>query len=235
MINSLKKNTFKELEKDECFLIITPGKGGKDSSDCLKILFKQYKNYFIKKKINFKKIKTKIKNNIIKKIIFYINKKNIYDILSKEVGVHRFIRNSPYKKNSVHTSYCNIKVYPLFKKKIVKKKIKISFFKSSGPGGQNANKSNTGVRVVDLNSGIYVKHSKERSQSMNKKIAIKILRYKINKKLVEDDYEMKKSIYNNNNIRTYNFNKSFIKDENSKKINFNLNYILKGNIDFFHK
>ncbi|MGX7582476.1 peptide chain release factor-like protein [Candidatus Vidania fulgoroideorum] len=218
------------------FLSIRHYKGGKDSKDCLKIIINQYFKFFKKHKIFYDVLIENKKGLLIKNILIKFKVKKNFNFILNENGINKLIRCSPFKKKKkIQTSYCSIMFYPLIKNQKMKlKKSDIIYFysRSSKPGGQNVNKTNSSVKIKHIKTGILVKCEKERSQSINKKIALKILKYKINK------FYLKK---NNNNFlkkkinRIYYFNKSLIINHNPKMKTKNINLVLDGNIEIFYK
>ncbi|MGX7586142.1 peptide chain release factor-like protein [Candidatus Vidania fulgoroideorum] len=201
-------------------------KGGKDSKDCIDIMRNMYEKFFKKLKINYLLFK-----NINYSIIIKIESFKNFKFLKLEEGVHKIIRYSPYKNNSVQTSYCYIKIYfnnEIKEKDILfkRKDLKIDTFKSSGAGGQHVNKTNSAVRITHIPTNITVECQKERSQHVNKKNALEMLKYKIkntNKEKVK--YKIKNKI-----IRIYYFTKSLVIDKvYNKKIP--INKIMKGFIN----
>ncbi|MGX7576858.1 peptide chain release factor-like protein [Candidatus Vidania fulgoroideorum] len=196
--------------------------GGKDSEDCTKIIKNQYIKYFKKKNIK------------------YIKKKNYIELygsksFERENGLHKIIRYSPYKNNSIHTSYCKVIFLKksLYLENIYKKDIKYYYTKSSGAGGQHVNKTNSCVKLFHAITNTKVKCQKERSQNINKKIAEEYLKKKIIKKKKKElnKKNRKKKNEFNDTIRIYYFNKSIAYDKILKK-KINIIKIIKGNIDF---
>ncbi|WP_458659136.1 peptide chain release factor-like protein [Candidatus Vidania fulgoroideorum] len=231
------KNSKNIFDEKNFFFSLKPTKGGIDSKDCVKIIYNQYINFFKKNNINYFNILTSIKKNLISKIVIKLKSKKKLKYLTKENGINKIIRNSPYKKNnSVQTSYCSIFFYPFLNDKkidINKKQLSISFCKSSGAGGQSVNKTNSAVRIVHLPSGVSVKCQKERSQHLNKIEALKIIEYKVNKYYI--NIKKNKTLFSNNLSRIYYLNKSLVINKNPFKKTNKLLYILKGNIDYFYK
>ncbi|BDT61628.1 MAG: hypothetical protein RDO_1560 [Flavobacteriales endosymbiont of Rhyzopertha dominica] len=221
---------FKKKYKYNAIIKINQKNGGKDSYDWINIL----KNMYIKWAI-INNFKYKIINNINKKSnIIEIKKKYSFGYLYGENGIHKLIRKSPFNnKNKIHTSLASIYIYP---KKNIKtnyinnNELIINTFRSSGAGGQNINKVETGIRIKHIPTNISVEYTKNRSQFINKKYAIKLL----NKKLY-NFYLNKNKIYNNNNnnyIRNYIFNPyKLIKDFNTGYKTNNINNIINGNIN----
>ncbi|MGX7576432.1 peptide chain release factor-like protein [Candidatus Vidania fulgoroideorum] len=211
------------------YLKIFSNKGGNDSKECVVILCKIYKNFFKKFNVKYEEIKN-FKYIVLLK---FLSSKKI-NFLKKEKGIHKIIRYSPYKKNSVQTSYCSINIFNTkeFNESEIsfkRKDLKIDTFKSSGAGGQSVNKTNSAVRIKHIPTNISVECQKERSQHINKKIALELLKIKVIN--IKSSY---KKIYLENKIkRIYFFNKSIVLDKiNNKKIN--INKILKGSIDKFY-
>ncbi|XAO72583.1 MAG: peptide chain release factor-like protein [Candidatus Vidania fulgoroideorum] len=223
--------------KDECYLKLYSKFGGKDSLDCIGIFVKQYINFFNKNKIFYFIVNSSNSGLFLRSILFKLRKENIYNLIKNETGIYKIVRNSPFKKNnSIQTSYLNVFVYPKYNLKF-KSDLKFDFFKSSGSGGQHANKTNSAVRVIHKPTGIKVKSSKKRSQIENKKLALKILNYKLSKYTFlkfKDTYSSINKNSSKKNKRIYYFNKSVVVDTFSKK-KFNINSVIKGNLNCFLK
>ncbi|UOQ33058.1 Peptide chain release factor 2 [Candidatus Vidania fulgoroideae] len=217
------------------FFEIKTGPGGKDSKNCTYLLYKQYKRFFTIKKIPFEVIEIKkVGKCQISYALFEIEIEKIRrNYLEKEIGIHKIIRKSKFKKKeNVQTSLCYINVIPKIEKKkieIVKKEIKIETFKSRGPGGQSVNKTNSAVRITHIPTGITAECQKERSQQTNIKLAKKNIIFKIS------DQKVKKDGVGNINwsksIRIYFLDKSLIIDNIYKKKTNKVKEFLNGNLD----
>ncbi|UOQ37983.1 Peptide chain release factor 2 [Candidatus Vidania fulgoroideae] len=217
------------------FFEIKAGPGGKDSKNCTYILYKQYKNFFSNRKVNFKIIEIKkTGKDQINYVLFEVkNKEKIKKYLENEVGVHKLIRNSKFKKKeNVQTSLCHINLIPKIEKeeiKIIKKEIKIDTFKSRGPGGQSVNKTNSAVRITHIPTGITAECQKERSQHTNIKIAKKKIIFKISK--TQENRKGIGSINWSKIVRIYFLDKSLIIDNIYKKKTNKIKEVLSGNLD----
>ncbi|MGX7589130.1 peptide chain release factor-like protein [Candidatus Vidania fulgoroideorum] len=204
-----KKIFFKN--KIDCYMEIYSKKGGEDSSFCVKILYKQYKNFFLKEKIKYNIIRIKTNKLKIKKY-FLILIKEKYEMFKTENGINKFIKNSKTKNSEItHTCYCSVKITPISYNKIVIKKedIIITSFKASGAGGQHVNKTNSAVRIKHIPTNIIVESQNQRSQLQNKKEAMKILKLKI----ALYTYKKKDRFFNEKIVRIYFLKKNIVIDK----------------------
>jgi peptide chain release factor 2 len=117
-----------------------------------------------------------------------------YGYLKAERGVHRLVRLSPFDANHMrHTSFARVEVLPAAEEDpdiIVRPDdLKIEFFRSSGPGGQNVQKVASAVRITHLPTGIVVACQNERSQYQNREFAMKILMAKLLEQQIEQKAE----------------------------------------------
>lgn len=125
--------------------------------------------------------------------------KYAYGFLKKETGVHRLVRVSPFSAQSLrHTSFALVEVMPEFVKPeevpIRQEEIRMDFFRSSGPGGQNVNKRETAVRLTHIPTGVNVSVQSERTQERNREIAMDMIRAKLYTKKLEEQKKEKKDV-----------------------------------------
>jgi peptide chain release factor 1 len=172
-----------------------------------------------------------------------ISGQSVYDTLKQESGVHRIQRvPNTEKSGRVHTSTASVAILPLLEEKeliISPGDLEISFFRSSGPGGQNVNKVETAVRILHKPTGVVIASQTERSQNSNKENAMGILRAKLFEAMREQKAaslgairkEQIGSMERSEKIRTYNFPDDRITDHRIGKKFHNIEKILEGDLD----
>lgn len=179
----------------------------------------------------------------LKEIIFEVGGPDVFAKLKNESGVHRVQRIPATEKSGrIHTSTASVAVLPEAEEKDIEirpQDTKIEFFRSSGPGGQNVNKVETGVRLIHLPTGVIVSSQESRSQQQNREHAIILLRTKLleTKRLAEEEklaHERRQQIGTadrSEKIRTYNFPQDRVTDHRIKENFHNINDILNGNLE----
>ena len=229
---------------------IRAGTGGQEAALFAGNLFKMYSKYALSKKWK-EKILDSHQTEIggFKEIIFELtpNKesddKNIFSKIKYEAGVHRVQRIPETEKSGrVHTSTATVAVLSKPKKteiKIKPNEIKVDFFHSSGPGGQNVNKRMTAVRITHLPTGLVVTSQNERNQLQNKENALSILSARLlEKKEIKTQNKIgdkRKSqigwAKRAEKIRTYNFPQDRVTDHRIKKSWHNIEGIMEGKLE----
>lgn len=241
-----------KYDKGNAVLSVYSGAGGKDSEDWSALLLRMYVRYAERRGWQVKTIHEHwgeyqgpagwgIKNATV-----LVKGQFAYGYLKQESGVHRLVRISPFSAQSLrHTSFALVDVMPEFvapeEVKIKPADLKIEFFRSSGPGGQNVNKRETAVRVTHLPTGIQVASQAERSQERNREIAMEILRSKLYKLAQEtqekeraDVYKKKVSIEWGRQIRSYVMHPyQMVKDHRTEVETSQIDRVLDGELDEF--
>lgn len=179
----------------------------------------------------------------VKEAIFEVVGEDSYEEMKNEAGVHRVQRIPDTEKiGRIHTSTASVAVLREAEESDIEMRpqdIKIEFFRSSGPGGQNVNKVETAVRIHHLPSDLVVSSQESRSQQKNRERAMTLLRTKLLE--TQREAEAKKtgaarreqigSAERAEKIRTYNFPQDRVTDHRVKKSFHNIQSILEGNIE----
>jgi len=214
-----------EADKKNAILEIRAGTGGLEASLFASDLFKMYEKVSHKKKWQLELISiSKSDAGGLKEVIASIKGRNIYSTLKYESGVHRVQRVPDTEtQGRVHTSAATVAVLPEAEEvdvKIEDKDLRIDVFRSSGPGGQSVNTTDSAVRITHIPTGIVVSQQDEKSQIRNKEKGLKILRSRIyeleRKKNEEERSKDRKSKIGTGDrserIRTYNFPQGRVTD-----------------------
>ena len=255
-LNELVKNNEKNEKKIKLFLLpkdeadtknamieIRAGTGGLEASLFASDLFKMYEKVSHKKKWLMDVISiSKSDAGGLKEVIASIKGKNIYSSLKYESGVHRVQRVPDTEtQGRVHTSAATVAVMPEAEEVDVKledKDLRIDVFRSSGPGGQSVNTTDSAVRITHLPTGIVVSQQDEKSQIRNKEKGLKILRsriYELERQKRDDERskDRKSKIGTGDRserIRTYNFPQGRVTDHRINLTLHKLSEFMEGEI-----
>ena len=229
---------------NKVILEIRAGAGGDEAAIFAGNLARMYQRYAVKRDWKFTSVdfnQTSLEG--YKTFIAEIEGDDAYESLKQESGVHRIQRIPKTEKSGrVHTSTASVAIMPEVKPEeiqINQSDLEISFFRSSGPGGQNVNKVETAVRILHKPSGIVVASQAGRSQHSNRETAMGMLRAKLYEIKTREELAktgaVRKELIGTadraEKIRTYNFPDDRITDHRISKKFHNIEKILDGDLD----
>ena len=222
---------------------IRAGTGGLEASLFASDLYKMYEKVSQKKKWNIEIISiSKSEAGGLKEVIALVKGKNIYSSLKYESGVHRVQRVPDTEtQGRVHTSAATVAVLPEAEDvdiKLDEKDLRIDVFRSSGPGGQSVNTTDSAVRITHLPTGIVVSQQDEKSQIRNKEKGLKILKSRIydyeRQKIEQERSKDRKNKIGTGDrserIRTYNFPQGRVTDHRINLTLHKLDEFMEGEI-----
>jgi len=223
---------------------IRAGAGGSEAALFARDLFTMYHRFAQKRRWETVMLnESRSETGGYKEVIFEVNGPGAFAALQRESGVHRVQRIPATEKSGrIHTSTVSVAVLPQAQEvdiEIKPQDIKVEFFRSSGPGGQNVNKVETAVRITHLSSGMVVASQESRSQQQNRERALTILRTRLldakhreeQEKVARERKQQIGGAERAEKIRTYNFPQDRVTDHRIKKSWHNLPWILEGNIE----
>jgi len=237
-----------KYDKRNAILAIHAGAGGADAQDWTEMLLRMYLRFCEKRnwKTNISS-RTDGEEAGIKSVYIEIEGGYAYGYLKSEKGVHRLVRLSPFNANNLRqTSFALVEIYPEVESEEVcveESDLEIGTFRSSGPGGQSVNTTDSAIRIKHKPSGIVVSCQTERSQIQNRKSAMTILRTKLLELQTKKTEQEQKSAKGQhvlaewgNQIRSYVLHPyKLVKDHRTKVETVDVEAVLDGKLDIFLK
>lgn len=232
----------------DAIITINPGQGGLEAQDWTEMLFRMYSRYADSKDWKITVLDLVPGEAIgLDRVSFQVEGKNAYGMLRSEQGVHRLVRISPTDdKKRRQTTFAGVEIIPVLPDddiaiEIDPNDVRVDVYRSSGPGGQSVNTTDSAVRLTHIPTGIVVTCQNEKSQLQNKEAAFRVLRGKLyeieeQKRAAELD-ELKGEKMDNSfgsQIRNYVlYPYRLIKDTRSNIESGNVDAALDGDIDEF--
>jgi peptide chain release factor 2 len=232
-----------EDDHRNAFLSIHAGAGGTESCDWVEMLNRMYTRWMDNNNYEWEVVDLLHGEEAgIKRTTLRVTGAFSYGYLKAEIGVHRLVRISPFDAGKRrHTSFASVDCVPELEDEeteIDPKDLQIDTYRSSGPGGQHVNKTDSAVRITHVPTGIVVQCQNERSQHKNRRMAMSMLRGKLHQMAVREREEQlarqrgkKTEIAWGNQIRSYVLHPyTMVKDHRTGVETSNAQNVLDGDI-----
>jgi len=236
-----------EYDSSNAILTVHAGSGGLDSQDWAEMLLRLYLRWSEREGFSAKVLDILQDEEAgIKSATVLVQGEYAYGYLKAEKGVHRLVRISPFDAaKRRHTSFASVDVAPELAEdvpvEIRPEDLKVDTFRASGAGGQYVNRTDSAVRITHIPTGIVVGCQNERSQHMNRQVAMQVLRSKLFEKAWQERQQEllaiqgeKKEITWGSQIRSYVLHPyTLVKDHRTGHETGNVQAVLDGDIDGF--
>jgi peptide chain release factor 2 len=235
-----------EYDSREAFVTIRSGAGGVDAADWAEMLLRMYTRYCERHNWPFEVNDTSYAEEAgIKSATFHVKVPYAYGTLSVEQGTHRLVRISPFdNQGRRQTSFAEVEVIPVVEQTdhidIPDDELRVDVYRSSGPGGQGVNTTDSAVRITHLPSGIVVSCQNERSQIQNRASAMAVMQSKLlDRRRLEEQAKMDALKGDTagswgNQMRSYVLHPyQMVKDLRTEEETGNTSAVLDGEIDSF--
>lgn len=236
-----------KYDSNNAIITLHPGAGGTESQDWAEMLYRMYSRWANKNGFTVKELDYLDGEEAgLKSVTALVEGPYAYGYLKGEMGVHRLVRISPFDSGGRrHTSFASLEVLPEITEDIeldIKQEdLRIDTYRASGAGGQHINKTDSAIRITHIPTNIVVTCQSERSQTMNKETAMKMLKSKLldlkekeHKDKIEDLKGVQQDIAWGSQIRSYVFCPyTMVKDHRTNYETGNVQAVMDGEINEF--
>ncbi|MFN2641850.1 MAG: peptide chain release factor 2 [Actinomycetota bacterium] len=236
-----------EYDERDAIISLHPGAGGTESQDWAEMLFRMYLRWAERRRFEVDVLEAQPGDEAgLKSATLVVKGRFAYGLLAAERGVHRLVRISPYDAaKRRHTSFASIDVVPVIEEddavEIPPDDIRIDVFRSSGPGGQSVNTTDSAVRITHMPTGLVVTCQTERSQLQNRTVAMRVLKARLAERMreervakIEELRGERRDIAFGSQIRSYVLHPyRMVKDHRTGTESSNVDAILDGDLDDF--
>ena len=235
-----------EWDQREAVVTIRAGAGGVDAADFAEMLMRMYLRWAERHGYPTKVMDTSYAEEAgLKSATFEVNVPYAYGHLSVEAGTHRLVRISPFdNQGRRQTSFAAVEVIPLIEQtdsiEIPENELKIDVFRSSGPGGQSVNTTDSAVRMTHIPTGVVVSMQNEKSQIQNRAAALRVMQSRLLLLKRQEEAAQRKELAGDSTaswgdqMRSYVLNPyQMVKDLRTEQETGNTSAVFDGEIDAF--
>ena len=248
LVSELEVQTLLNGEYDDRDALITirSEAGGVEAADWAEMIMRMYLRYCERHNFKVDVLETSYAEEAgIKSTTFKVSAPYAYGTLSVEQGTHRLVRISPFDSQSRrHTSFAGVEVVPVVEQsdhiEIDEKEIRVDVYRSSGPGGQGVNTTDSAVRLTHIPTGLVVSCQNERSQIQNKATALAVLQSRLLERRRQEEQAKINALKGDNSGSWGNQMRSYVlapyqmvKDLRTDHETGNTSAVLNGEIDDF--